>query len=783
VRITTEVADALDYAHRQGVIHRDIKPENILLHDGRPMVADFGIALAVSAAAGGRMTETGMSLGTPHYMSPEQATAEKDLTNRSDIYSLGCVLYEMLAGEPPHTGGSAQAIVMKIVTEDVQPVAELRKSVPPHVAAATAKSLEKLAADRFESAAKFAEALANPAFTLPTAPGTAVIPEAGSDWKQRFALPFAAFAAVMTVLFVWAVSRPQPPKPVSRYSIALFSDKAAAALQGFPVALGAAIAPDGSAIVYADFVGDQLQLVLKLGNDLVRTPLAGTGGGAVPFFSPDGRWIGFVADGKLRKVPSGGGAAITLADSAQPLGGTWLDDGTIVFVGSNFGLRRVNEAGGDVEVIVSPAELGRGAGLPRGLPDARGVLFTACPSPACTISGVYVYDARADTVRLLFEEAFGVWYVPTGHVVYARSAGGLFAAPFDLRALEVTGAAIPVLENLQPPELTFSQEGTALYVLGEVVAVGVHEVVWVDRAGRATPVHPGWTFQSGGANWGMALSPDQERLALKIQTDLGSDVWIKQLPDGPLSRFTFDDGEDRMPRWTADGQYVTFLSIRGDHLLDLYRRRADNTGEAELLVDYERTLAQGFYSPNGEWVVLRTAGVPGVRGGRDILGLRPGIDTIPVPLVVTENDEQAPAVSPDGRWLAYLSDETGRNEVFVRPFPDTDRGKWQVSEGGATAPLWAHNGRELFYMSADRNMMVAEIQAGPPFSVGQRRVLFRVDQQYEMGVVAGSYDIAADDQRFLMRRVAVGTDDEAGDTRRLILVQNWFEELKAKVGK
>ncbi len=207
VRITCDVADALDYAHRNNVIHRDIKPENILLHDGRPMVADFGIALAVSAAAGGRMTETGMSLGTPHYMSPEQATAEKDLTNRSDIYSLGCALYEMLTGEPPHTGASAQAIVMKIVTEDAQPVTELRKSVPPHVAAATAKSLEKLAADRFESAAKFAEALTNPAFTLPTAQPTAIpgVPTSG-PWN-RLSIGVSVFAAVMTALFVWALFR------------------------------------------------------------------------------------------------------------------------------------------------------------------------------------------------------------------------------------------------------------------------------------------------------------------------------------------------------------------------------------------------------------------------------------------------------------------------------------------------------------------------------------------------------------------------------------------------
>ena len=245
VGITTAIADALDYAHRQNVIHRDIKPENILLHDGRPMVADFGIALALSAAAGGRMTETGMSLGTPHYMSPEQATAEKELTNRSDIYSLGCVLYEMLAGEPPHTGASAQAIVMKIVAEDVQPVTELRKSVPPHVAAATAKSLEKLAADRFATAKEFGEALTNPAFALPTAPGTAVIPAVGSDWKQRFAVPFGVLAAVAIVVALWALSRPPLPQPVVRYSMGLDLTLGSG---GFGTSV--ALSPDGSRLVY-----------------------------------------------------------------------------------------------------------------------------------------------------------------------------------------------------------------------------------------------------------------------------------------------------------------------------------------------------------------------------------------------------------------------------------------------------------------------------------------------------------------------------------------------------
>ncbi len=293
VSITTAIADALDYAHRNNVIHRDIKPENLLLHDGRPMVADFGIALAVSAAAGGRMTETGLSLGTPHYMSPEQATAEKDLTNRSDIYSLGSVLYEMLTGEPPHIGGSAQAIIMKIVTDDARPVTELRKSVPPHVAAATAKSLERLAADRFESAAKFAEALTNPAFTLPTTQAAQVVaPPAASQWN-RWTIGFAAGLVVMTGVAAWSMTRPAPPKPVSRYSVLLPEGQVIA---GFFARI--ALSPDGSQLVYVtQGDGGQFQLSVRPRDQLDATALAGTEGAFAPFFSPDGDHVGFLGDG------------------------------------------------------------------------------------------------------------------------------------------------------------------------------------------------------------------------------------------------------------------------------------------------------------------------------------------------------------------------------------------------------------------------------------------------------------------------------------------------------
>jgi len=380
VKITTEVADALDYAHRNNVIHRDIKPENILLHDGRPMVADFGIALAVSAAAGGRMTETGMSLGTPHYMSPEQATAEKDLTNRSDIYSLGCVLYEMLTGEPPHTGASAQAIVMKIVAEDVQPVTELRKSVPPHVAAATTKALEKLAADRFESAAKFADALGDATFTVATTQAATVAGAAAPDWRQRFAVPFAALAALLGVMALWGWLRPrvESPRPIARYSMALPNGET---LTGSDSRV--AISPDGSRLVYIGPSEQGRQLWVRHRDQLHATPVPGTNGAIDPFFSPDGSRVGFrVGTNVWRMVSLGGGPPLTVADTGvEDTGGSWGTDGYLYFDGAaglGNGLVRVPEGGGAPEAVTVPdTQQGEVSHVwPEALPGRRGVVFT-----------------------------------------------------------------------------------------------------------------------------------------------------------------------------------------------------------------------------------------------------------------------------------------------------------------------------------------------------------------------------------------------------------------------
>src|SRR5688572_5091941 len=542
VKIATEVADALQYAHDQGVIHRDIKPENVLLRNGRAFVADFGIALAVSAAGGGRLTGTGLSLGTPLYMSPEQATTDTHINNRSDIYSLGSVLYEMLTGEPPHTGPSAQAIILKIVADVARPIRELRKAVPPHVAAAVARALEKLQADRFESAKAFAEALHNPAFTWPVA--TTTTDGAAGLASRRVALPALLAVTLLAVaLAAWGWIRPSRTTSVARHPTTL---GAPGALDGITFGIEAALSPDGASLVFRSPLTGPGQLYVKRRDEVVARPLAGTEGGSGPFFSPDGAWIGFVANGQLRRIPSTGGPSLKLADSVNATfnRGAWLDDGSIVYYDApTRTLRRLGSGDATSKVIVSSATLGgRFPWLPTPLPSSRGILFTAhltqCVGPvSCRPSRVYVYDARRDTVRALFDDAIGAWHVPTGHVLYLTSSGTLMAVPWDNAALAATGSPVPILDGIQAPGFVVSNEGTALYLLGRPeFAPGPtpnSAVVWVDRNAHVEPVDSSWQVNTGGTygsadvapeTWGLALSPDGGRIALTLLTGLGTDV-------------------------------------------------------------------------------------------------------------------------------------------------------------------------------------------------------------------------------------------------------------------
>ncbi len=777
VRITTEVAAALDYAHRHGVIHRDIKPENILLHDGSALVADFGIALAVSTA-GTRMTETGMSLGTPHYMSPEQAMGEREITARSDVYALGCVLYEMLTGDPPFTGSTAQAIVARVVTETPRPMVPQRGTIPMHVEAAVLTSLQKLPADRFKTAAEFAEALADRAYTSKT---TVMMAAAtGRGRLSGLAAPLAVLAAIATIAAMWGWLRPEASRPVSRYGLAFPEGQVPTG----PMALS----PDGSRLVYVGPGADGgTQLWMKERSQYAATPLAGTRDAALPMFSPDGQWVAFGQDDKLKKVPVVGGAAITLADSILVAAAAWLDDHTLVYSREDFALGRVSDAGGAPTVAWRPAESGRAAVLPTPLPGTRGALFSLC-SNLCAQSELWVLDLQSGDARMLVPEAKQGWYLPTGHLAYVRSDGSVLAAPFDLKRLELRGTAVPILDNVARlfdvfPQLAFSASGTmAMEVGGGSVGTQLYEMTWIDRTGRMTALDSSWTFRHSlsNGNLGWSLSPDGKRLAIGLNTNSGDDIWIKELPTGPLSRLTFDSTSEERPRWTPDGQSVTYIV---DGLSTLRQRPADGTGKEQVLVNTPNlVLLEGTWSADSEWLILRVGG-NGPTKLRNILAFRPGVDSAPQELLASaQADESAPALSPDSKWLAYASDETGRNEVYVRPFPNVDDGKWQVSTNGGQAPLWAHSGRELFYVDSARNMMMAPIPVAGPSQIGARVKLFSLgndvllnpDEWYT------PFDISPDDRRFLMSRLVSAP---ATQVRSFVLVENWFEEVRAKAGR
>jgi serine/threonine-protein kinase len=787
VALAISVAGALDYAHRRGVIHRDIKPANILLHDGQPVVADFGIALALGVAGGGRLTDTGLSLGTPHYMSPEQATGDTAIGPASDIYALGCVLYEMLVGEPPHKGSTPQAVLGRIVMHDADAVSAHRRSVPANVDAAVEMALEKVPADRFASAADFRAALGDAAFE-----GRARVAGAARGGSRRLTVALGAALAGAVMLAAWGWLRATPSMPVARFATELpLGDPRDA--QSFATTV--AISPDGGSIVFRDPPAGAGQLYLKRREDLEAQPLAGTEGGTGPFFSPDGAWIGFFVRQEMRRVPISGGTSLRLVDSINinyP-GGAWLDDGSIVF--HAWPDLRILPPDGGASRVIAPRDGfdGQLPWLPKALPDSRGVLFITCGvsgTSSCALPRAFVYDTRNDSLRLVLPDAAAAMYTPTGHLIYLTASGSLMAVRWDNDALATVGSPVALMDGVQAPGLAVSDDGTLLYVLGPQLyrpgPASNAEAIWVDRSGAVEPVDPSWKFNTGFQGWGVALSPDGERLAIRLLTDLGTDVWIKRLPAGALSRLTFYDGEDGSPRWTPDGRFVTFLSDRPSEpggeprtgQLALWRQLADGSRDEAEPVWTIHAAVNGFEGADGVWAVLT---VPGRAAGEfDIVAVQPGRGSVADSLLDSPYDERAATLSPDGTWLAYVSNETGADEVFVTPFPGADR-NWQVSSGSAGAPLWAHDGRTLFYAGGG-DMNAVDVDPGPPFVAGQPRVLFplptgvRQSPRYVLG--AGQFALTSDDQRFLMVRDVDPWVTTAPP--KLVLMQNFFEELRAR---
>ena len=774
VRITTEVADALDYAHRRGVIHRDIKPENILLHDGRPMVADFGIALALSAAAGGRMTETGLSLGTPHYMSPEQATAEKDLTNRSDIYSLGCVLYEMLTGNPPHVGASAQQIIMKIVTEVVPPVAGIRKSVPPNVAAAAMTALERLPADRFTTAKQFAEALSNPAFSTPSSTRSGA---AGPRRSRISTYSLATACVALAAVAAWALLRPAPEPPVAKQWIGLDVSRPGG-LPGPGWALTTAIAPGGSAIVFADSFQQESNapLQIKERGNAQAVPLLGSAGGTQPFFSPDGRWVGFATRAGLYKVPRGGGAPELISDSGTNReGGTvapgaWLDDGSIVFMNRSHGRLMQVTAGGTLRSVAAIGGPGLVVQL-RALPGSRGVLAVTCQNFPCTAGALLAVDLRRDTVLTLVNGPTGAWYLEPGFIVYGDGDGTLVAQQFDPGRLTLSGAAVAVLNGVGTTNgliaAAMTKGGALLYESGSAEPSRL-ELAEVTRGGVAAVLDSTVRLAALGTG-GVSISPDGRRVALVQTTPQGTDVYVKVLPDGPVTRLTFG-GDAFRPSWSADGHDVLYIARSGAEQV-VMERPADGSGADSEVLRQRRSIAEALESPDGKWLIWRTDQI--APGGADILARHTSGDTTSLPLAATSFQEGDVAVSPDSRWIAYVSDQNGGAQVFVRPLSPVG-GHWQVSNGPGWEPQWSHDGRELFFVGPS-GMMAASISFSPSFHVTGIQALFK--GPYVWGDPTHPMYAVTRDGHFLVARSS-GHSLSRGDTGRLILVQHWISELR-----
>jgi Tol biopolymer transport system component len=793
LKVAGQLAEALEAAHEKGVIHRDLKPANVkVTPEGRMKVLDFGLAKAFAAESHMDLSQTptlseeGRILGTPAYMSPEQARG-KAVDKRTDIWAFGCVLYELLTGRAAFRSETVQDTIAAVLEREPN-WNSLPANTPQKIRDLLRRCLQKDSQRRLHDAAdariEIDEALAAP----PGLSADTAAP-ATKSWRERFTQIAAATTTLIVIGFAigFVLHAPKPQQPVQaiRLSAEIGADASLYTAYGPAVIL----APDGTRLAFVASGADQkYRLYVRSLDQVQATALSGTEGAGDPFFSPDGQSIGFFADGKLKKISVQGGAAVELCDAPNDRGGSWGEDGTIVFTPAvGVPLAKVSSAGGTPQPLTTfDKQTGENTQRwPQLLPGGKGVLFTSSTVAVGSLEDaeIVVYSIASGHRKTVQRGGFYARYLPSGHLVYMHE-GTLFAATFDLKRLEVTGQPAPVLEGVitnpifAGAQFSFSETGNLVYVAG---GSGQNvSVYWMDREGKFTPLR-----ETPGGYSNPAFSPDGKRLAVDFNDGKRRDIWIDEWERDTLTRLTFAGEDNAFPVWTPDGQRIVYSSTEKGGVPNLWWIRADGAGDVRRLAESKSLQYAYSWRPDGKVLAFHQLAFFQVNLGTvDILtlavegdeksGWKPGE---PKPFVNSAFAEVEPAFSPDGRWLAYASNESGSFEVYVRPFPGPG-GKWQISTGGSY-PKWSRNGKELFYRTEDSKIMVVTYTASGDFFRADKPQLWSPGQFTDRGLGFYNFDLHPDGTRFAVLKAPGAKQTPA--VNKVSFIFNFFDELRRKL--